>query len=33
MKHIKSCLKIWNKEVFGNIQEEKGKLKEEMEKL
>jgi len=31
LKHIKSCLKKWNKEVFGNIQEEKRKLEVEME--
>jgi hypothetical protein len=33
MKHVKSCIRKWNKEVFGNIQEEKRKLEDGMEEI
>jgi hypothetical protein len=31
LKHVRWCIKKWNKEVFGNIFEEKRKLEKEME--
>jgi spore coat protein CotF len=33
LRHIKTSLKKWNKEVFGNIQEEKRNLEVEMERV
>jgi hypothetical protein len=33
LKYTKTCIKKWNKEVFGNIQEERRKLEGRMEEL
>jgi hypothetical protein len=33
LKYTKACIRKWNKEVFGNIQEERKKLEEKMEEL
>jgi hypothetical protein len=33
LKHIKSRLKEWNKDTFGNINEEKNKIEEKIKKL
>jgi hypothetical protein len=33
LKYTKACIKKWNKEVFGNIQEERRKLEGKMEEL
>jgi predicted Rossmann fold nucleotide-binding protein DprA/Smf involved in DNA uptake len=33
LKHVRWCIRKWNKEVFGNIFEEKRKLEQEMEEI
>lgn len=33
LKHIKDCLKQWNKESFGNITQEKCKLEQQLEAI
>jgi hypothetical protein len=33
LKYVRMCIRKWNKEVFGNIFEEKRKLDQEMEEI
>ena len=33
LKHIKACLKLWNRESFGNIIQEKHRLEQQLEDI